>query len=201
MRKIFIRYIFNGVTEENEFSYNVEYMPYYDGFFYNLNIPLMDGSGVYIESPSARPYTIPIPIGIRKCHIDVKFSAYTSLIMISGKNLNVPIAFETSVPFGNTSVGIVNEESIDGLTSITDIILDSSGGVVNKVCTGASLMMYSGELYFPVKYGKSPDTLFSVNGDGGSLSIKLTESKPLPNDLFEIVLTQIEFGGVPSPDY
>lgn len=201
MRKILIKYIFHGVTEENEFSYNVEHFSNYDSFLYNLNIPLMHNNDAYIESPSAHPYTIPIPIGIRKCHIDVKFSNDTSLIIISGKNLTIPVRVETSVPFGNGSVGIVNEESILGSTSVTDIILDSSGSVVNKVCTGTSVNRYSGELYFPVKYGKSPGTLFSVNGDGNSLYIELTKSNPLPTELFEIGLSQIEFGGVPSPDY
>lgn len=196
-----IAYTVLGVTEDKEFSYNMHKLnnKTYD---YQLNMPFMVNDDMLIESPSAKPYDIPLPVGIKKCNVSVIMVNVKS-VTIRSENFLVPLRRTIKVPEDSEpTMGIIEIPS-NGLYNVTNAVISMPSGETNAlIATGTYINEYSGELKFPIKYGKSPKSLFSVDGGGNTIKAKLISAhNPLPTTLFGIILSDIEYGGVPSPDY
>lgn len=196
-----IEYMVFGITEDNEFSYAMDKI---NGNYYcALNMPFMINDDSLIESPSAKPYDIPLPVGIKKCNVDVVMFKVKNISIISSENFVIPCRRITKVPkVINRDMGIIEIPS-NGMYNVTNAVISSSGETSYLIATGTYINEYSGELKFPIKYGKSPKSLFRVDGSGNTIKADLiSTSTRLPTTaLFSIVLSDIEYGGVPSADY
>lgn len=196
-----VQYTVFGVTEDKEFSYNMHKLNN-KTYAYRLNMPFMVNDGVLIESQSAKPYDIPLPVGIKKCNVSVIMVNVKSVTIVS-ENFIVPLRRVIKVPEDSeTTMGIVEIPS-NGTYNVTNAVISASSGDTNAlIATGSYINEYSGELKFPIKYGKSPKSLFRVDGGGNTITANLiSTSIQLPTILFSVVLSDIEYGGVPSPDY
>lgn len=195
-----IEYTVLGVMEDKEFSYNMHKLNN-KTYAYQLNMPFMVNDGTLIESPSAKPYDIPLPVGIKKCNVDVVMVNVKNIAIVS-ENFLIPCRRITKVPDGsNPSMGIIDVPS-NGVYNVTNAVISSSGKTSSSIATGTHINEYSGELKFPIKYGKSPKSLFRVDGNGNTITADLISTPTrLPIILFSIILSDIEYGGVPSADY
>lgn len=171
-------------------------------YAYQLNMPFMVNDGFLIESPSAKPYDIPLPVGIKKCNVSVIMVNVKSVTIVS-ENFVVPLRRVIKVPGDSEpTMGIMDIPS-NGVYNVTNAVISASSGETNAlIATGTYINEYSGELKFPIKYGKSPKSLFRVDGSGNTITVGLiSTSTRLPITLFSMVLSDIEYGGVPSADY
>lgn len=198
MRKILIVYNFRAVQEDQEFSYTVKYDKFYDDYRIQCNLPFMGNNKVLVESPTAKPYSIPLPVGIKKCFISVRTINVSDLSII-GSHFIMPSKYILKQT-GDPNLGLQFVDGV-GLFNFTNLTFSDSSTVSSRIATGVSEDVYSDYFEFPVKYGKSPNTLFSVDGSGQSISVTLLDSLSLPTDLFDLYITEIQYGGVPSPDY
>lgn len=158
---------------------------------YNCGLPLMYNSGRLIESPSAKPYAVPLEYGIRKCDVSIITGLASSMFIQSGP-LYIPF-YSGALVSSATSDSKYHEEF--------QIIDNSSRTIVYRGKKINNVELSSFKWKINVINGKSPNTLFSVNGDGNSVWL-VFDSEPTEGDpLISIQLRNIEFGGVPSPDY
>lgn len=196
-----IQYTVLGVTEDKEFSYVMKKLNN-KTYTYRLNMPFMNKDGTLIESPSAKPYDIPLPVGIKKCNVSVIMVDVKS-VTIRSENFLLPLRRAIKVPEDSEPTMGIMEIPSNGLYNVTNAVISMPSGETNAlIATGTYINEYSGELKFPIKYGKSPKSLFSVDGGGNTIRAKLISTlTPLPTTLFSIILSDIEYGGVPSPDY
>lgn len=198
MRKIFIVYNFRAVQEDREFSYTVKYDKFSDFYRIQCNLPFMANNKVLVESPTAKPYSIPLPVGIKKCFISVCIVNVSDLSII-GSHFIMPSKYILKQT-DNPNLGLQFVKGV-GLLNFTKLTFSDSSTVSSRIATGVSEDVYSDYFEFPVKCGKSPNSLFSVDGSGNSISVTLPDSLSLPTELFDLYITEIQYGGVPSPDY
>lgn len=199
MIKIYINYYFRGVPEDEEFSCIHTYDKTHDIHLYTCNMPFMVSGDLLTESPSASPYSIPLPVGIKKCYVEI-IPVNIAYISIRGAYFNLPIETMLNVPTHNQNLGIKTLGS-QGVYKFTNVLFKSPTEAPELVGTSPVTYVYSGNVKFPVKYHKSPGNLFTVDGSGNTITIQTRPGIPLPSDLFKMNIYNIEFGGVPSPDY
>lgn len=178
-----------------------------DYYYIDVNMPMMMiSSSNLVEDPSAPPYEIPIPVGIREAYVSAMIARDYDIQLIA-KNFLMPL-------FTNTAVSIPSIKMDLGLVELNTRIYNSSGYTLirgetgpelqSTILTAPNISSYSGVIRWPVINGKSPKTLFKVDGSGNSIRISkntgsFNEAPTTP--LFSLIFTQIKFGGVPSPDY
>lgn len=120
-------------------------------------------------------------------------------IIIFSENFVVPCRRITKVPeVFNHDMGIIKIPS-KGAYNVTNAVISSSGETSSLIATGTYINEYSDELKFPIKYGKSPKSLFRVDGSGGTIRADLiSTSTLLPTTLCRIILSDIEYGESPQ---
>lgn len=196
MIKIIISYAFEYEQEDAQFSCQIDKQKH--SILYDVSLPLMDNTGLLIESPSANPYSVPLPYGIKSFDYTIK-PAHAKSILISAPWLlgvekskvnNEFSSGSETVNAGLHKWGTINEYPTEN--TISQVILESD-----------TLMYYSGHVILPVINGKSPDYLFKVDGSGNSIfmACENTTTPTVGDLLFTLKIYNIEFGGVPSPDY
>ena len=184
-----ISYQFIYLQEEKNFTLSKRLLD--SDVMYNCGLPLKYNGGELIESPSAKPYVVPLEYGIRKCDVSIITGLASSMVIQSG-----PLY----IPF--YSGALVNSTDSDSRYHEEFEIFDnSSNTIAYRVRKINNIELGSFKWKINVVNGKSPNTLFSVKGDGNSLWLA-SDSEPVEGDpLIFIQLRNIEFGGVPSPDY
>lgn len=151
----------------------------------------MDNTGMLIESPTAKPYKVPLDYGIKECDVSILLQGICSSVMITGYPLMLPI-YE-----GNTTSSSITSPVYHDEYLILDASSREQNYRVRKINQSERLNF---RWLLNVVNGKSPNKLFDVNGSGNTLSL-LTQETPKANDLlFALALYNIKFGGVPSPD-
>lgn len=196
MIKIIISYAFKYEQEDGQFSYQIEKQNF--GILYNVRLPLMDNNGLLTESPSANPYSVPLPYGIKSFDYTIAPDHAKTVLITAPWALGVE-KFKVNNPFsagadtvnaGLHKWGTINEYPAEN--TISQVILEYD-----------SLTYYSGHVIIPIIKGKSPNYLFKVDGGGSSIfmSCKNTTTPSVGDLLFTLSIYNIEFGGTPSPDY
>ena len=184
-----ISYTFMYLQEEKNFTLSKRLLD--SDVMYNCGLPLMYNGGELIESPSAKPYVVPLEYGIRKCDVSIITGLASSMFIQSGP-LYIPFYSGTLVS-SSTSDSRYHEEF--------QIIDNSSKTIVYRGKKINNVELSSFKWKINVINGKSPNTLFSVNGDGNSVRLIINSDPTEGDPLISIQLRNIEFGGVPSPDY
>ena len=197
MISILISYYFRFVTEDHEFTYELQKIN--NALIYELNLPLMDNAGMLIESPSAKPYKIPVPYGIKEFDYSLIpryakiVSINSSLFSIGEQKTKINPMFTVepeNANMGKHRWGTINEYPAESTVS-------------NALFEYDTLIFYSGHAIIPCINGKSPNFLFTVDGSGNNITL-LCENTTTPSayaELFSLDIYNIKFGGVPSEDY
>ena len=184
-----ISYQFIYLQEEKNFTLSKKLSG--SEVLYNCGLPLMYTNGDLIESPSAKPYAVPLEYGIRKCDVSIVTALASSMVIRSGP-LYTPFYSGTLIS-SSASDSRYHEEF--------QIFDKSSSTIAYSVRKINNIELGSFKWKINVVNGKSPNTLFSVKGDGNSLWLT-ADSEPREGDpLILIQLRNIEFGGVPSETY
>lgn len=201
-----LNYDFTAINEGELPSVIVQRYINKDTYFIDVNMPMMISGSFLVEDPSAPPYEIPIPVGIREAYVSAMIARDYNIHLIA-KNFSMPL-------FTNTAVSIPSSKTDLGLVELNTRIYNSSGYTTirgetgpelqSNILTAPNISSYSGVIRWPVINGKSPKTLFKVDGSGNSIKIlkntgSFIASPAIP--LFSLIFTQIKFGGVPSEDY
>ena len=201
-----LNYDFTAINEGELPSVIVQRNINKDNYHIDVHMPMMSSGSLLVEDPSAPPYEIPIPVGIREAYVSAMIARDYNIQLIA-KNFSMPL-------FTNTTVSIPSNKTDLGLVELNTRIYNSSGYTATRGETGSELQSniltapnissYSGVIRWPVINGKSPKTLFKVDGSGNSIQIlkntgSFNVAPTIP--LFSLIFTQIKFGGVPSEDY
>ena len=197
MSKTIISYTFQYEQEDGQFSYQIN--KFNGNIIYTIKLPLMNNGGVLIESPSADPYMIPLPYGIKSFDytinplhakiIQVMSSPWALGVLKAKVNPEYTVGSET-VNRGMHKWGAINEYPDEN--TIYQILLEYD-----------LTLYYSGHSTVPVINGKSPNYILKVDGSGNNILLRCenTTTPSVGDTLFSLSLYNIEFGGVPSPDY
>lgn len=201
-----LNYDFTAINEGELPSVIVKRNINIDSYYIDVNMPMMRSGSVLAEDPSAPPYEIPIPVGIREAYVSVMIARDYNIQLIA-KNFSMPLFTNTavSIPSSNTGLGLVElNTQIYNSYGYTAARGETGSELQSNILTAPNISSYSGVIRWPVINGKSPKTLFKVDGRGNSIYISknigsFISSPSIP--LFSLIFTQIKFGGVPSEDY
>lgn len=201
-----LNYDFTAINEGDLPSVIVKRNINIDSYYIDVNMPMMRSGSVLAEDPSAPPYEIPIPVGIREAYVSVMIARDYNIQLIA-KNFSMPLFTNTavSIPSSNTGLGLVElNTQIYNSYGYTAARGETGSELQSNILTAPNISSYSGVIRWPVINGKSPKTLFKVDGRGNSIYISknigsFISSPSIP--LFSLIFTQIKFGGVPSEDY
>ena len=185
-----IFYHFYFLPEDREFQVDKTYLN--GSPIYSCGLPLMHSEGMLIESPSAKPYKVPLDYGIKECDVSIVLGGVCSSVTIFGYPLMLPIYEGNTTSSSTTSPDYHHEYLILNASS------SEQAYSVQKINQSESLNF---RWFLNVVNGKSPNKLFEVDGSGNTLRL-LTQVTPIAvNQLFILKLYNIKFGGTPSPDY
>lgn len=201
-----LNYDFTAINEGELPSVIVQRDINKDAYYIDVNMPMMISSGHLAEDPSAPPYEIPIPVGIREAYVSAMIARDYNIQLIA-KNFSMPLFTNTtvSIPSSKTDLGLVElNTQIYNSSGYTSIRGETGYELQSNILTAPNISSYSGVIRWPVINGKSPKTLFKVDGSGNSIRILKNTGSFIAapaRPLFSLIFTQIKFGGVPSEDY
>lgn len=152
----------------------------------------MYNEGMLIESPSAKPYKVPLDYGIKECDVSIVLTGVCSSVAIFGYPLILP-RYEGNTTSSSTTSRVYHNEYL-----ILNASSSEQAYSVQKINQSESLNF---RWFLNVVNGKSPNKLCDIDGSGTTL-ILFTQETPRANDiLFRLELCNIKFGGVPSAEY